>query len=197
MNKTVLALIGIVGAMFLFVLIVFMMGVSFHNKEVRLRNTIVNKQTDNKNEMDAMWKIIDQNAQVTEMQKSALMDIFKSYAEGRTPKGGAGALMLWVKESVPNLKPMSKVYMVLMNTVTSQRDGFKFRQKELLDLKREHDNLIDVFPGSVFAGLLGRHKIDVVIVTSSRTENAFKTGKDDDTTLPGYTPKPSATVEKQ
>lgn len=182
MSKTLLALIGIVGTGFLLVVIFCVMGISFHNKEVTLRNIIVNKQTDNKSEMDAMWKIIDQNAQVTVEQKNALMDIFGSYAQDRTPKSG-GSLALWIKEAVPNVDQTT--YHQLMNTITAQREGFKFRQKELLDLKREHDNLITTFPNVIFATVLGRNKIDVVIVTSTRTEDAFKSGKDDDTKLPG------------
>ena len=194
MNKTWLAVIGVFGVGLLLVVILLSMGVGFHNKEVKLRNLITAKQTDNKNEMDAMWKIIDQNAQVTVMQKNALMEIFNSYAAGRTPAGGSGSLALWVKEAVPNVD--QKTYTVLMNTITAQRDGFKFRQKELMDFKREHDNLIDTFPNVIFATILGRHKIDVVIVTSDRTENAFKTGRDNDTTLPGMTPSPKPAAER-
>ncbi len=82
MSKSLLAVLGLAGAGILLAVIIFSMGVSFHNKEVKLRNLITNKQTDNKSEMDAMWKIIEQNAQVTVMQKDALMDIFNGYAEG-------------------------------------------------------------------------------------------------------------------
>lgn len=192
MSKTLLAVLGFVGVGILLLVIILGMGVSFHNKEVKLRNLIVNKQTDNKSEMDAMWKTIDQNAQVTVMQKDALREIFNDYAAGRTPKGGSGALALWVKEAVPNVD--QRTYTLLMNTITAQRDGFKFRQKELLDFKREHDNIIDTFPNVIFATILGRNKIDVVIVTSSRTEDAFKTGKDDNVTLPGMK---SPAAEKQ
>lgn len=192
MNKTILAVLGFFGVGILLLVVLLAMGISFHNKEVKLRNLITNKQTDNKSEMDAMWKTIDQNAQVTVMQKDALREIFNDYAAGRTPKGGSGALALWVKEAVPNVD--QRTYTLLMNTITAQRDGFKFRQKELLDFKREHDNLIDTFPNNIFAGLLGRNKIDVVIVTSTRTEEAFKSGKDDNVTLPGMK---SPTAEKQ
>ena len=192
MNKTILAVLGFFGVGILLLVVLLAMGISFHNKEVKLRNLITNKQTDNKSEMDAMWKTIDQNAQVTVMQKDALREIFNDYAAGRTPKGGSGALALWVKEAVPNVD--QRTYTLLMNTITAQRDGFKFRQKELLDFKREHDNLIDTFPNNIFAGLLGRNKIDVVIVTSTRTEEAFKSGKDDNVTLPGMK---SPTADKQ
>ena len=186
MNKALIALLGLFGAGVIFAIIVLSMGISFHNKEVSLRNTITAKQTDNKNEMDAMWKIIDQNAQVTDEQKQALVEIFNGYAQERTGSGGGGSLMKWVQESVPNIDKSTDTYRQLMNTITSEREGFKFRQKELLDLNREHDNLITKFPGVIFASILGRHHIDITVVTSTRTEKAFQTGKDDDVSLPGY-----------
>jgi len=194
MSKSLLALIGIAGAGILLAVILIVMAISFHNKEVDLRTQITNKQIDNKSEMDAMWKIIDQNAQVTVIQKEALMDIFGAYAQGRTPKGGSGALALWVKEAVPTVD--QKTYTLLMNTITAQREGFKFRQKELLDQGREHDRLIQRFPGVVFATILGKKHIDLVIVTSTRTEEAFKTGKDDNVDLPGVK-KNQTPAEKQ
>jgi hypothetical protein len=71
----------------------------------------------------------------------------------------------------------------LQNTIVSQRDGFKFRQKELIGFKTEHDNLISTFPNNIYASLFNRNKIDIVIVTSTRTEESFKTGKDDNVDL--------------
>ena len=82
-----------------------------------------------------------------------------------------------------------------MNVITSSRDAFTMRQKEILDLKREHDNLLDTQPsGLLLASILGRQKIDVTIVISTRTDNAFKSGKDDDVDVfqkqkPAETPK--------
>lgn len=181
MSKALLAVIGIVGAGILLAVILFGMGVSFHNKEVKLRNLITNKQTDNKNEMDAMWKNISQTAQVAEKDRSTLMEIFNGYAQGRAGTDPKTPLMNWIKEAVPNIPPGT--FDKLMNIIVAQRDGFKFRQKEILDFKREHDNLIDTFPNNIFAMVLGRDKISVVIVTSTRTEDAFKTGKDDDVQL--------------
>jgi hypothetical protein len=185
MNKSLLALLGIVGTGILLVVILLVMCISFHNKDTGLRIQQITKQTDNRSEMDAMWKIIDQSAQVTVMQKNALMDIFTSYAEGRTGGNGNASLMKWIQEAIPNVDQTT--YTKLMNTITAQREGFKFRQKELLDIKRERDTNLDRFPGVLLASICpGDHKkIDVVIVTSSRTEEAFKTGKDDNTTLPG------------
>ena len=65
-----------------------------------------------------------------------------------------------------------------MNIITSSRDRWTMRQKELLDYKREHDNILDKIPSGWFPA--GRQKIDVKIITSSRTEAAFESGVDDD-----------------
>jgi len=182
MNKIVLAVLGFLGIGVVALVIVGIMAASFHNKEVRLRNLIVNKQTDNKNQMDKMWKNIAQVAEVSDEQKKALVEIFTSHAAARTSEG-QGRMMAWIKESVPDASATSKTYLNLQNIIVSERDGFTMRQKEILDFKREHDNIIDVFPGNIFAMILGRQKINVVIVTSTRTEDAFKSGKDDDTQL--------------
>lgn len=183
MNKTIIALLGFFGVGILLAIVLLVMSISFHNNEVTLRNTITAKQTDNKNQMDAMWKNIAQTAQVAEKDRESLSSIFKEYAQARNGTGDTKPIMNWIKEAVPNVQVNSDVFKTLMNIIVSQRDSFKFRQTELLDLGREHDNLIMKFPGNVFASLLGRKHIELVIVTSTRTENAFKTGKDDEVNL--------------
>jgi len=184
MKKALIALIGFFGVAIFAVVVLLIMGISFHNKEVTLRNTITAKQTDNKNQMDAMWKTIQQSGQVAEKDRESLSAIFKDYAAARTG-ADSKAVFNWIKEAVPNVQVNSDVFKNLMNVIVSQRDGFKFRQTELLDLGREHDNLIMKFPGNIFSAILGRKHIDLVIVTSTRTENAFKTGKDDDVNVFG------------
>lgn len=179
MKATLAIVLGLIGVVILAAIILVGMGISFHNNEVTLRNTITAKQTDNKNQMDAMWKTIAQVGEVTEKDRETLSNIFKDYASARTAPDSK-VIFNWIKEAVPNVQVNSDTFKNLQNIIVSQRDGFKFRQTELLDLGREHDNLITKFPGVVFASILGRKHIDLVIVTSTRTENAFKTGKDDD-----------------
>ena len=179
-NSTIAIIVsaGLIGLILITTFIVLGMGISFSNKEVVLKNTISAKQIDNGNQMDTMWKTISQVAQVTDAQKKALLEIFTGYAQARTGDNKGGSLANWIHEAVPNVD--TSTFNNLQNIIVAQRDGFKQRQTELLDLNREHDNLIGTFPNSLFASILGRKHIDVVIVTSTRTENAFKTGKDDD-----------------
>lgn len=179
MNKATLGIVGILGTCAIAVVMVFVMYFSYSNAEIRLRNALTAKQTDNKNEMDAMWKSIAQVANVADEDRKSLSEIFNSHASARSGTGDDKAIVKWIKESIPNVD--NKTFLNLQNVIVVQRDGFKFRQKELLDLKREHDNAIDTAPSSFFVG--GRGKIDVVIVTSTRTEKSFETGKDDDTEI--------------
>lgn len=166
------------------VIAVMLMGgcgytISVRNKDAKFRNLIGAKQKDNTSEFDNMWKKISQVAQVTDEAKNALQQIFTEHAKSRTT--GGGGLMKWVQESIPDIKPDSLPYKNLINIITGSRDAWTQRQKELLDIKREHDNLIDTVPSGWVLAMMGRdEKIDVTIITSSRTEKAFESGKDDD-----------------
>lgn len=172
---------AISGVAFLFVIFAVFYTVSVLNTETRLKNLISAKQKDNTSEYDNMWKKISQSVQVTELQKDALKDIFVEYANARTGSGGGGSLAKWVQESVPNVD--TKTFENLQNIITASRDRWTLRQKEILDYGREHDNLIGVIPSSIVCSIFGRDKIDIQIVTSSRTEEAFLSGKDDDVNI--------------
>jgi hypothetical protein len=148
--------------------------ISYSNKEISLRNTIAAKMTDNKSEYDNMWKKISQVATVSQKERDSLMQIFVGHATARTTQGD-GSLMKWIQESIPNVD--SKTFTNLQNTITGSRDAWTMRQKELIDLKREHDNIRTMFPGSLF--LASRKPIEIQIVTSTRTDTSFETGKDD------------------
>jgi hypothetical protein len=172
--------VGVLGLIILFAIGGYF--VSAMNNEVRLRNTIKAKMQDNESEFDNMWKKIAQTAQVPEQKKNALMDIFNSHAKARSGGQKGGSLALWIKESVPQAD--MKVYDNLMNIITASRDRWTMRQKELVDFKREHDNLLDVFPSSlVCSTILGREKMEITIVSSSRSKRAMTTGVDDDIDL--------------
>ena len=180
MSKTVLILLAVGAVAVIFGLILLIWGVSTSNKEVRLRNQIMAKQKDNSSEYDNMWKKISQVAQVTDAQKEALKEIFVGYAKARSGDGSGKAFVNAVHEAIPNVD--TSTFNNLMNIIVASRDAFTMRQKEILDLKREHDNMLDTFPsGFLLSSLFGREKIDVTIVTSIRTEEAFRSGKDDDT----------------
>jgi len=171
-------LLGIITIVIVAVFFIGSMFVNYSNQEVTLRTAIETKQEDNSSEYDNMWKKISQVAQVTQGQKDALKEIIVGYADARKGKDSGQAIMNWVQESCPTID--TKTFQNLQNIITSSRDSFTMRQKELLDLNRQHKQLLRQFPSGLFLSLLGRHEIEVTIVTSTRTDNSFKTGKDDD-----------------
>lgn len=152
---------------------------SYNNKEVVLRNAIAAQQKANEAVYDETWKVITQVAQVAENYKDSFKEIYPKLMEGRYGNARGGALMSWIKESNPTFD--TKLYEKLANAIEAQRANFTREQKKLLDIKQMHDNLIDVQPGRFFLVTIGgTQKIEVKIVTSSRTEKTFATGKDDD-----------------
>ncbi len=156
-------------------------GVSTYNQAKRLHNLYDAKLVDNNSEFDNMWKKVAQTAQIPEAKKEGLRQIFNEYAAARTGNGDGGSLMKWTQESIPN--PDLSEYKQLMNIITGSRDSWTNRQKELVDVARQYNEMLAVFPSNVFLGLFGMEKIDPKIVTSSRTDEAFKTGKDDNVDL--------------
>jgi len=171
-------------------LIIFCMYISASNHEVMLRNQFNAVQKDLHNQLDLTNKKISQTAQVTQAQMESLKDIIVGNAQARAQQG-KGSLAAMVTEAVPNVD--TSTYKTLMNLVAGARDTYAAAQTRLLDIKREHDNARLLFPGSFF--LSGRPELEVHIVTSSRTEDAFISGKDDDTSV--FPAKTAPAVEKK
>jgi len=169
-----LGVIALVGLVLLFGV------VGMYNGQATLKNTYEMKVKDNQSEFDNMWKKIQQVAQVPEAKKNAFKEIYVEYAGARSQEG-QGKLMSWVQEAVPNVD--LSVYDNVMNILVASRDGWTMRQKELVDIARVYNQNLVVFPKNLILGMFGFDKIDPDIVTSTRTDEAFETGKDDDTDL--------------
>jgi len=180
MSKVLMGIMATGGILVLAVIILLSYSVSVLNREVDLRTLIETKQKDNTSEFDNMWKKISQSAQVTTAQKDALKEIFVEYADARTNEG-SGKLMSWVQESVPNVDTVT--FNNLQNIITSSRDAWTMRQKELLDFSREHNLLLRKFPSNLICSLFGRKEINIQLVTSTRTQESFATGVDNETGL--------------
>ena len=180
MSKGLIITLAVIGVVLVTIFSIVGMFISYSNQEAILRTTIEAKLKDNTSEFDNMIKKISQVAQVSEKQLATLKDIFVSYADARTPKS-ENQLMTWVKESVPNVD--TSTLNNLQNIIVGSRDSWTMRQKELVDLSREHTKLLRIFPSSFVLSILGRKEVPITIITSSRTDKAFATGKDDDTNV--------------
>lgn len=196
-TKWVLLISGALGVCgIIFLLIIGGWFVSIMNSEAGQRNLITNKITANKVDFDNMWKKNTESFQITEAQKDAIYKIVVGNSTARAQQG-KGSMAAMVTEAIPNLDKTSDMYTHLMNVVNASRNEWTQRQKELIDIKRVHDNMVDLFPSSLVCGILGRQKIEIQIVTSERTGEAFLTGQDNQVGF-GQTAAPSQpSVEKK
>lgn len=171
-----LLVVGVaLGVVVILVASIFFMAIGYKNAEVRLRNQITAKQEANKASFDTCWKIIQQQAQVSDQYKDAFKEIYGGLMEGRHYEKGGG-LIKFITEANPNFDV--KLYEKVANSIEAQRSSFLRDQQQLLDLNREHDNLLDSIPSGWF--LAGCSKIEVKIITSGKTQETFSTGKEDD-----------------
>lgn len=181
-STAIIVLLSVIGVLVLTTVIFVVMGISYNNHEVRLRNQFNAVLENNKNEFDLMWKKIAKIAQVTKAERASVEKIIIEYAGARTGGGGLvgkGSFINAVHEALPNISDTA--FVNLQNIIVASHDRFAANQTKLIDIKREHDNIRLTFPSSLICG--GREELKLIIVTSDKTEEAFETGKDNDTDL--------------
>ena len=158
---------------------IFSMWVSANNKEISLKNHIEAQQKVCESYYDKLWKVLQQKAQVADQYKTAFKEIYPALIEGRYGNEKGGTLMKWIQESNPTFDV--SLYKDLMSSIEAERAGFFMEQKKLIDLDREHKVLRQSFPASMFIG--SRPDVKITIVTSEKTAEVYKTGKENDVDL--------------
>jgi len=171
----VFAAVGLVGAY-----------ISYNNKYTTMKNLIAAKQTDIENNYDAMWKIISQQAQVTDQYKDSFKEIYIGIMDARY-SAGDGTLMKWITEAIPNFD--SSLFQTLMVSIEANRKEFMNKQTQLIDMHREITNLQTVIPSKFFVPTT---PIEIKIITSSKAKRNLESGVDDEVDLFGK--KPAAPV---
>lgn len=164
---------------------------NYDGQEIQLRNAVKAQQKSNEVSFDNTWKIIQQQAEVTDKYKDSFKEIYVELMQGRHYEAG-GNFMKWIKESNPNFD--SSLFKNLINSISAERKTFERNQNKLIALKQEHDNVRTTAPGRYFVGR--RPEIEIAIVTSTRTEKTFQTGKDDDTNVFQKKPVPVPAEKK-
>jgi hypothetical protein len=131
---------------------------------------------------DNTWKKIAQQANVTTEYKEGFREIYVELMDARY-KNDAGAgqqtLMKWVTEANPEFD--ASLYKTLMNTIEGSRNEFTMEQKKLIDIDRELKTMKVTFPNSLV--LKNKADLEIKLVTSAKTEEAFRTGQDNEVDL--------------
>ena len=171
---------GLIWLVILVVPVIFLISTyaSFNNQEVHLRTTF-NMQMKNRTAFfDKMWKIISQKAQVTQAYDTSFLRIVNAAMDPR--RDGVGVMMKWVQESNPTLQAgtVQELYKDLSRTIESERDAFFEREETLASIQQQHSQFLQSFPNNLYNTFLGRKELVYNPISSDKTENVIKTGKD-------------------
>jgi hypothetical protein len=176
MNKNIIIGISTLGVVLVFGLIYFSMSISYKNQYVEIHNQLLAQEKSCKAVYDNMWKVISQKAQVSEKYKDAFKEIYPQLIEGRYGNEKGGSLMKFIVESNPSFD--ISLYKDLSQSIEAERNRFTNEQKMLIDIKREEDNLLQRPISGFF--LSDKKPYEIKVITSSKTEKVFDSGKDDD-----------------
>ncbi len=166
------------GLFLLFGGLIFMTGVSFNNNCVGQEADIRAQYKSNQSNYDNGWKKVKEVAQVPDMYANDMKKVYDGAIQGRYGKNGSKAMFQWIQEKNPDID--SSIYKQIQQVIESMRNDFDQNQKQLLDKKRIYEQTTKEFPAVLFAHFLGfpsKDISDMDIVTSSETEDAFKTKK--------------------
>lgn len=160
------------------VIILIAMYFTFNNKEVALRKEAEAQRGKIESVYDTMWKVLKQEAGVTEQYRKTFEEIYPKLIAGRYEKDG-GQLLKMIQESNPAFD--TRLYDKLMQSIEVQRAYFATAQQRMLDILRERETLLESMPQCWF--ISNKTKIDYQVISSTVTQNVMTTRRDDDIEL--------------
>ena len=161
---------------------IFFYNVSIDKEELQLRQTVMSQQQKCGAFYDKMWKVLQQQAGVAEEYKNSFKEVYSNIITGRYADKPQ-LLMQWVQEKNPQFDP--SMFQSLMRQISIEREGFLQEQNKLIELNQQHLLFINPVnqPTSWFLNATQQTPVGIMIVTSTKTEEVMKTGKDDDVQL--------------
>lgn len=182
-NKNIIIL-SVVGAFVVMLLSYAGCALSYRSSCIRAENGIKAQYEQNQNNYDNMWKKFREMSQVPEMYTNDLKKVYDSAIQGRYGADGSKATFQFIKEHNPTFS--DAMYTKLQSAIEGGRNGFEADQKQLIDKKREYENLMGSTK-ALFAGVFFDFpRIDIskyAIVTSDQTQDAFRNGKAEEVKL--------------
>lgn len=178
---TVLVVLGIVGTLIVGAIGAYVSNANYGN---RAEKQIVAAWEKNENILGQYSLKIAEMAQVPDMQRDDLKEVYRAAMEGRYGDDGSKATFQWLQEQNPQLN--AEVYTRLQQTMEAGRNEFRVAQTELIDLKRGYETNLGYVWKGFWLRLAGYPKIDLnkyQAITSEYAQEAFETGVDKGITL--------------
>jgi hypothetical protein len=194
MSKGIIAAIAIGGLMLFGVLFVGVFVLNYFSWVTdcnRQENAIKAVYTNNQNVYDNGWKQVTEQAQIPAMYADKLHDLAVDYAKGIKSEQ---QMFLMLQQQLPNVD--SGLYHKIQQAIEAFRLKFEAHQADLVSQWQTYNNFLTATKKGILynqvAGFVGGSyphikPEDFAIVTSDRTQDAFKKHKDDALQL--YQPK--------
>lgn len=164
------------GAVFLTALVSYISAANYGN---RAEKGIMATWEDNENTLAQYSNKIGEMAQIPEMQRDDLKEVYTTAMQARYGSEGSKAVFQWLQEQNPQLN--NAIYTNIQTEVAAGRDDFKIAQSKLIDQKRSYEVAI----GSVWQGfwlnMAGYPKIDLnkyKAITNDYADEAFEKGSE-------------------
>ena len=153
--------------------------VSYANYGNRTEKALLAKVDDNQNIYANGTQKIMEIAQVPQMYKNDLKEVFTAAIQGRYGADGSKATFQWLKEQNPNLD--ASLYKKIQQVMEQFRNEFQQGQKEMLDMRRSYETALDNVWGGFWLARAGYPKVDMKkfdIVTTDKAAETFRTHRD-------------------
>lgn len=159
-------------------LITVIMYFSYNNREVSLRKEAEAQRGKIESVYDTMWKVLKQEAGVTEQYRKSFEKIYPELISGRYSADGNGLIKM-IQESNPAFE--TRLYDKLMQAIEVQRAYFASAQQRMLDIIRQRETLLESMPSCWF--IRDKSKIEYVVISSQITQQAVASRREDDIEL--------------
>ncbi|MBE6188705.1 MAG: hypothetical protein E7143_06250 [Rikenellaceae bacterium] len=160
------------------VLLLIILYFVYNNREVALRKEAEAQRGKIESVYDTMWKVLKQEAGVTEQYRQTFEKIYPALIAGRY-SGNGSELVKMIQESNPAFD--TKLYDKLMQAIEVQRAYFASAQQRMLDIIRERETLLESLPSKWF--ISNKSKIDYTVISSEKTQSVMTTRREDDVDL--------------
>lgn len=165
-------IISLASLLFVGGVVIFSMYISYNNTHVDFHNQYDAQVGVVETRLDNMWKIISDKFSMSQQYA----EDFKEVASTNSSNFGQGGEMWkWVQATYPQID--SSIYKEVMSSIESERKGLENAQKRIIDIAREHNNLVMMVPGKWF--ISDQTPLEWVVISSKESKNIMITREDE------------------
>jgi hypothetical protein len=175
-NGSALVALLVLGALVAFVAGSYIVNYNYGN---RVERQIEATHTDNRNVLAQYSTRIMEMAQIPDMYKEDVIEIYEGALTGRYGDNGSQAMFQWLQEQNPQVD--ASMYTNIQQSMEAGRNQFQNSQTRLIDLKRGYETRLGSFYSGFWLSVAGYPRIDLDdynIVTNDHSNDAFETGID-------------------